>query len=80
MFIEIYGSLVEVESMESEITFYTPQPTYPTRDEEFLITHGALVSWGFSGTVYEAMERYPEIVKFPDKDDDILINDIIWEQ
>ena len=62
----IYKEVKEVESLDSEIAFRCDPPKNPTPEEQKLIKmseRGVLVSWGFKGTVREALNEYPEIVK-----------------
>ena len=62
----IYKEVKEVESLDSEIAFRCGPPKNPTPEEQKLIKmseRGVLVSWGFKGTVREALNKYPEIVK-----------------
>lgn len=66
MKIYIYKDVKEVESLDSEISFRCGPPKNPTPEEQKLIKkseRGVLVSWGFKGTVREALNKYPEIVK-----------------
>ena len=66
MKIYIYKEVEEVESLDSEISFRCGPPKNPTPKEQELIAirkRGVLVSWGFKGTVREALNEYPEIVK-----------------
>lgn len=67
MKIYIYKVVEEVESLDSEISFRCGPPKNPTPEEQKLIKMSergeVLVSWGFKGTVREALNKYPEIVK-----------------
>ena len=66
MKIYIYKDVEEVESLDYEIVFRCGPPKNPTPEEQKLIKmseSGVLVSWGFKGTVREALNKYPEIVK-----------------
>lgn len=67
MKIYIYKVIEEVESLDSEISFRCDPPKNPTPEEQKLIKMSergeVLVSWGFKGTVREALNKYPEIVK-----------------
>ena len=79
MKITIYGHEEDVESLDSIITFRTGAPRenneeddkldWPTMRKKLLSEipfQRMLVSYGFSGTVRDALEKYPNIVKIID--------------
>lgn len=65
MRIQIYRDIVEVESLESTITFRTggPRENFDRKNTHSLRMFEPLMSYGFSGTVRDALEKYPDVVK-----------------
>ena len=65
MKIQIYKDIVEVESLESIITFRTggPRENFDRKNTQSLRMFRPLISYGFSGTVKDALEKYPNVVK-----------------
>lgn len=79
MKITIYGHEEDVESLDSIITFRTGSPREDNEEEDKLdwptlrkkrlaemSFQTKLISYGFSGTVRDALEKYPEVVKIKD--------------
>lgn len=78
MKITIYGHEEDVESLDSIITFRTGSQRDNDEEENLdwstirkkrlseMSFQRVLVSYGFSGTVREALEKYPDIVKIVD--------------
>lgn len=65
MKIQIYREIEEVDSLDSVITFRTggPRDDFDRTDPYSLRSFGPLISYGFSGTVRDALKKYPNVVK-----------------
>ena len=65
MKIQVYCDIVDVESLNDHITFRTggPRDDFDRTNPYSLRSFGPLISYGFSGTVREALEQHPDVVK-----------------
>ena len=65
MKIQIYRDILEVESLDSIITFRTggPREDFDRKNTQSLRMSRPLMSYGFSGSVKDALKKYPNVVK-----------------
>ncbi len=74
MKIKVYEEIKEISSLDEEIVFMTSGPEeywkekeekhkrYPTEEGFLIDICEPLITWGFRGTVSEALEKHPEVI------------------
>lgn len=74
MKIKVWHEIKEISSLDEEIVFVTPEPEeyrkekeerrkrYPPEKGFCIDMCEPLITWGFRGTVREALEKHPEVI------------------